>query len=67
MIVNIGNEGVGAGERDGGWFRRFGSFIRRKQVDSVHYKSHSQLARKLSVVDLVGIGNSSFSKELFIF
>ncbi|CAK8542892.1 unnamed protein product [Lathyrus sativus] len=56
MIVNIGNEGIGAGERYGGWLRRFGSFIRRKQVDSVHFRSHPQLARKLSVFDLVGIG-----------
>lgn len=65
MIVNIGNEGVGAGERDGGWFRRFGSFIRRKQVDSAHHRSHPQLARKLSAVDLVGIGISSFSISVF--
>jgi len=58
MIVEVGNGGVGIGE-EGGWrFRGFGSLIRRKQVDSVHYRGHPQLARKLSVVDLVGIGNS---------
>ena len=39
----------------------FRSVIRRKQVGSVHCRSHPQLARKLSAVDLVGIGNSSFS------
>ncbi|KAK7860959.1 cationic amino acid transporter 2 [Quercus suber] len=36
----------------------FGSLIRRKQVDSVHLRreGHTQLARKLSAVDLVAIG-----------
>ena len=53
MIVEVGN-----GEERGGRFQGFGSLIRRKQVDSVHYRGHPQLARKLSVVDLVGIGNS---------
>ncbi|WJX52847.1 Regulatory protein MIG1 [Trifolium repens] len=43
MIVKGGNGG-------------FGSLIRRKQVDSVHYRGHPQLARKLSAIDLVGIG-----------
>ncbi|XP_058737778.1 cationic amino acid transporter 4, vacuolar-like [Vicia villosa] len=56
MIVNIGNDGVGAEERERAWFSGFRSLIRRKQVDSVHFRSHPQLARKLSAVDLVGIG-----------
>lgn len=36
----------------------FGSLIRRKQVDSVHLRrdGRTQLARKLSAVDLVAIG-----------
>lgn len=49
MIVKGGNAG--------GLLRGFGSLIRRKQVDSVHYRGHAQLARKLSAIDLVGIGN----------
>ena len=53
--------GVGAEERERPWFSGFRSVIRRKQVGSVHCRSHPQLARKLSAVDLVGIGNSSFS------
>jgi cationic amino acid transporter 1 len=61
MIVQGGNGVVSIGEREGGWFRGFGSLIRRKQVDSIHYREHPQLARKLSAVDLVGIGNSSIS------
>ncbi|GAU23994.1 hypothetical protein TSUD_327950 [Trifolium subterraneum] len=56
MIVQGGNGVVSIGEREGGWFRGFGSLIRRKQVDSIHYREHPQLARKLSAVDLVGIG-----------
>ncbi|KAL5059000.1 hypothetical protein RYX36_030604 [Vicia faba] len=56
MIVEIGNDGVGAEERERAWFSGFRSVIRRKQVDSVHCRSHPQLARKLSAVDLVGIG-----------
>ena len=53
MIVTDENGGVG-----GRWSRGFGSLIRRKQVDSVHVRGHGhhQLARKLSVVDLVAIG-----------
>ncbi|XP_061356753.1 cationic amino acid transporter 4, vacuolar-like isoform X1 [Gastrolobium bilobum] len=51
MIVKVGNGGGG-----GRWLRGFGSLIRRKQVDSVHVRRHAQLARKLSAVDLVGIG-----------
>ncbi|CAJ1919667.1 unnamed protein product [Sphenostylis stenocarpa] len=55
MIVKDENCGVGlGGERR--WFGGFGSLIRRKQVDSVHSRGHGQLARKLSAVDLVGIG-----------
>lgn len=56
MIVEDENCGVGSGE-GGRWLRGFGSLIRRKQVDSVHVRRHGQLARKLSAVDLVGIGN----------
>ncbi|KAJ1409120.1 Cationic amino acid transporter, C-terminal [Sesbania bispinosa] len=52
MVVK-GAFGVGGG---GKWLRGFGSLIRRKQVDSVHVRGHAQLARKLSAVDLVGIG-----------
>ncbi|KAG4938162.1 hypothetical protein JHK84_044414 [Glycine max] len=55
MIVEDENCGVGSGE-GGRWLRGFGSLIRRKQVDSVHVRRHGQLARKLSAVDLVGIG-----------
>lgn len=52
------DENCGVDSGGGGrWFRGFGSLIRRKQVDSVHARRHSQLARKLSAVDLVGIGN----------
>ena len=50
------NSGVGLGG-GGRWSRGFGSLIRRKQVDSVHARRHGQLARKLSAIDLVGIGN----------
>ena len=41
----------------------FGSLIRRKQVDSVHLRreGHTQLARKLSAVDLVAIGKSCYN------
>lgn len=53
------------GENGGGLLRGFGSLIRRKQVDSVHYKGHAQLARKLSAIDLVGIGNCSISISNF--
>lgn len=49
------NSGVGLGG-GGRWSRGFGSLIRRKQVDSVHARRHGQLARKLSAIDLVGIG-----------
>jgi len=54
----VRNENCGVGLGGGGkWFRGFGSLIRRKQVDSVHARRRAQLARKLSAVDLVGIGN----------
>lgn len=53
--------GVGFGGGGGKLLRGFGSLIRRKQVDSVHVRGHAQLARKLSAVDLVGIGKFSIS------
>ncbi|XP_057437765.1 cationic amino acid transporter 4, vacuolar-like [Lotus japonicus] len=58
MIVKGGDDagGVGFGGGGGKLLRGFGSLIRRKQVDSVHVRGHAQLARKLSAVDLVGIG-----------
>ncbi|KAK7336300.1 hypothetical protein VNO77_16836 [Canavalia gladiata] len=56
MSVKDGNGGVDFGGGGGRWLRGFGSLIRRKQVDSVHARRHAQLARKLSAVDLVGIG-----------
>lgn len=60
MILKGEGVGVGVGGGGGGrWLRGFGSLIRRKQVDSVHFRGHAQLARKLSAVDLVGIGNCS--------
>ncbi|KAI4348493.1 hypothetical protein L6164_009211 [Bauhinia variegata] len=41
----------------GRWSQGFASLIRRKQVDSAHVKREGhQLARKLSIVDLVAIG-----------
>ncbi|RDX95660.1 Cationic amino acid transporter 4, vacuolar [Mucuna pruriens] len=55
MIVRDENSGVGFGG-GGRWLQGFGSLIRRKQVDSIHVRRNSQLARKLSSVDLVGIG-----------
>ncbi|MED6169789.1 Regulatory protein MIG1 [Stylosanthes scabra] len=65
MIVKDDNGGgvrVGVGGRLSS-SSGFGSFIRRKQVDSVQFKahggSHHQLARKLSAVDLVAIGVGS--------
>jgi hypothetical protein len=56
------NGGNGAGKCSWG----FGSLIRRKQVDSVHVRreGHTQLARKLSAVDLIAIGNSI---DFFVF
>ncbi|CAK7341541.1 unnamed protein product [Dovyalis caffra] len=48
----------GVGVRGGGCFR---SLIRRKQVDSVHFKAHGhrQLAKELSVLHLIAIGVGS--------
>lgn len=38
-----------------------GSLVRRKQVDSVHFKREGhQLARKLSAIDLIAIGTTNF-------
>ncbi|XP_027349020.1 cationic amino acid transporter 4, vacuolar-like isoform X1 [Abrus precatorius] len=59
MVVNDGNCGVGFKGRGETWLRGFGSLIRRKRVDSVHVRRDAQLARKLSFVDLVGIGVGS--------
>lgn len=60
IVKGCENGGVGVGR----WLTGFGSLVRRKQVDSVHYRGHAQLARKLSAVDLVGIGNNpSFSSS----
>ena len=56
LLFYLEKKNVGSGE-GGRWLRGFGSLIRRKQVDSVHVRRHGQLARKLSAVDLVGIGN----------
>ncbi|PON36558.1 Amino acid/polyamine transporter [Parasponia andersonii] len=47
----------GDGSKSGSW--RMGSLIRKKQVDSVHITrrdTHLQLAKKLSVFDLIAIG-----------
>ncbi|OIV94268.1 hypothetical protein TanjilG_00017 [Lupinus angustifolius] len=56
MIARDENGGVGRGT----WSRGFGCLIRRKQVDSVHINGHGhQLARTLSVIDLVAIGVGS--------
>lgn len=61
MIVNSrstdSNGVVGGGGR---WLRGLGSLVRRKQVDSAHVRREGhELARKLSAVDLVGIGNQN--------
>ncbi|GMY20298.1 cationic amino acid transporter 4, vacuolar-like isoform X1 [Fagus crenata] len=47
-----------SGNGEGRYSWGFGSLIRRKQVDSIHVRreGHTQLARKLSVVDLIAIG-----------
>ncbi|KAB1206419.1 Cationic amino acid transporter 2, vacuolar [Morella rubra] len=55
MVADRKNsDGKAAGR--GSW--GFGSLIRRKQVDSAHAsrRGHTQLARKLSAVDLIAIG-----------
>ncbi|XP_028766885.1 cationic amino acid transporter 2, vacuolar isoform X2 [Neltuma alba] len=57
MLVNQqsteGNGGIGEGR----WLREVRSWVRRKQVDSALARREGQrLARKLSAVDLVGIG-----------
>lgn len=48
-----------------------GWLLRRKQVDSVHRVNrdvgHRQLAKKLSVLDLVAIGMSSYYHLSFLF
>lgn len=70
MVADRKNsDGKAAGR--GSW--GFGSLIRRKQVDSAHAsrRGHTQLARKLSAVDLIAIGNSidffAFRNEEFRF
>lgn len=57
VLVDMQSSGnVGGGRK---CFWGFRSLIQRKQVDSVHVRSegHHQLARKLSVTDLIAIGN----------
>jgi hypothetical protein len=63
MVVDRKNNG---GYSAGNCPRGFGCLIRRKQVDSAHVRreGHTQLARKLSAVDLIAIGNSI---EFFVF
>ena len=57
-IIGMTVETLSGDSNGGRWVRGFGSLIRRKQVDSAHVRREGhQLARKLSVVDLVGIGN----------
>ncbi|XP_018833429.2 cationic amino acid transporter 4, vacuolar-like [Juglans regia] len=53
MVANGQNSGGNGG---GTW--GFASLIRRKQVDSAHVRreGHTQLARKLSAIDLIAIG-----------
>ncbi|KAG6642823.1 cationic amino acid transporter 4, vacuolar-like isoform X3 [Carya illinoinensis] len=55
MVANGKNSGGNGGGR-GSW--GFASLIRRKQVDSAHVRreGHTQLARKLSAIDLIAIG-----------
>ncbi|KAG7964298.1 hypothetical protein I3843_09G163300 [Carya illinoinensis] len=55
MVANGQNSGGNGGGR-GSW--GFASLIRRKQVDSAHVRreGHTQLARKLSAIDLIAIG-----------
>lgn len=56
VLVDMQSSGnVGGGRK---CFWGFRSLIQRKQVDSVHVRSegHHQLARKLSVTDLIAIG-----------
>ncbi|XP_041024124.1 cationic amino acid transporter 4, vacuolar [Juglans microcarpa x Juglans regia] len=55
MVANGQNSG-GNGRGRCSW--GFASLIRRKQVDSVHVRreGHTQLARKLSAIDLIAIG-----------
>ncbi|KAF7819247.1 cationic amino acid transporter 4, vacuolar [Senna tora] len=56
-IVNSQSTDGNGGVERGRWLRELGSFVRRKQVDSAHVRRQNhQLARKLSAVDLVGIG-----------
>jgi len=58
MIVNSRSTDGNGGFGEGRWLRKLGSLVRRKQVDSAHVRREGhQLARKLSAVDLVGIGN----------
>ena len=58
MIVNSRSTDGNGGFGEGRWLRKLGSLIRRKQVDFAHVRREGhQLARKLSAVDLVGIGN----------
>lgn len=58
----VADRQTSSGNGEGRYSWGFGSLIRRKQVDSIHVRreGHTQLARKLSVVDLIAIGNSYY-------
>lgn len=51
---------LGGGGGYGSWGGCFRGLTRRKQVDSMHAKSgkHHQLAKDLSVLHLIAVGNS---------
>lgn len=63
--------GFSDSQKDGGvggrYFGGFRSLIRRKQVDSVHIRSEGhQLAKELSVLHLIAIGNSVINEFFFV-
>lgn len=53
VVVDMQNDGAAKGSWD------FSNFVRRKHVDSVliRRKPGQQLAKKLSAIDLIAIGN----------